>query len=432
MFTNLTYSADHQTTSSYQQIGETIENCAIETERIIRRNEEGASPHQSQKSSDPTQNTQTPASRSIYVKGSTHPQAPNAPHFQNVHHTHHHENAEPVRALNRLAHQTQFSSEPYNHLIPTQGYSLKRYSSVSLSELEQRTRAPLQIVTAGRRDNIHPILTPRGPRPNKRIRNNWTDAENALFFDAIRKNANQDETTVLREIVTALHGSRNWVQCKGHFRNLLAVGKITQNRKGHQLWEVHEQTTLGSTKSKEAERIPAKALDSSKYGEPRATSVNANGAHLSTMAPSSSAHKKHNHLSSNTNLIVTKAVEHQDNIQNTPRNGTGDKTGRSASIDRLVHNISQERDNRNAQMHGRTNAIDLKQRQPEIAGRLGENPSRSKGAQIVAGTKGAPGEQGDVARDRETAIFMSKQAAAKEAYEQCNYAAHRESDISAT
>lgn len=370
-----------------------------------------------------------PPSNTIYMKGNARPQAPNGAHSQDVHHPQRHENSEPVLALNRFAHQTPFPNRPYDQITPTQGYTLKRYSSVSLPELEQRTRTPLQLVTAGRRDNIRTLLNPRGPRPNKRIRNNWTDAENALFFDIIKKNANEDETTVLREAVSALHGSRSWVQCKGHFRNLLSVGKITQNKKGRQLWEVHEEASI---KSEEAPRIPTKALTSSKYEEPRGKSVKANGSHISSTAPQSSTHNQENNPSSATNVNTRKKTERQDNIQNNFRNGTGAKTGRSASIDCLINNISQERDNRKAQMLHRTNAVDGDQSQREIIGRPRENSIRSNDAHFVAGSEGVSGEQDViVGRDRETAIFMSKQAAAKEAFERSNPDATRESDIRA-
>lgn len=75
-------------------------------------------------------------------------------------------------------------------------------------------------------------------KPAKRVRVNWSTAENEVFFTTIQRFALRDEPTVLREIVAALNGSRNWVQCKGHFRNLQVVGRIRQTGEEPRRWVV--------------------------------------------------------------------------------------------------------------------------------------------------------------------------------------------------
>lgn len=77
-------------------------------------------------------------------------------------------------------------------------------------------------------------------KSNKRIRINWSQAENQVFFDTIQKFSTEDEGVVLKEIVTALNGSRNWVQCKGHFRNLQYVGRISQTDTNPKRWIVEQ------------------------------------------------------------------------------------------------------------------------------------------------------------------------------------------------
>lgn len=83
----------------------------------------------------------------------------------------------------------------------------------------------------------------------KRVRINWSQSENKVFFNTITKHATQDESTVLKEIVTALNGSRNWVQCKGHFRNLQYVGRISQTSTTPKRWLVVENQTTKSQKT---------------------------------------------------------------------------------------------------------------------------------------------------------------------------------------
>lgn len=87
-------------------------------------------------------------------------------------------------------------------------------------------------------------LVPRGPRPSKRVRINWTEEENKVFFDAVTKNAMLDEPGVLRQIVAAMDGTRNWVQCKGHFRNLCVVGRIVVTPGPPKRWAVLEDTVM--------------------------------------------------------------------------------------------------------------------------------------------------------------------------------------------
>ena len=69
---------------------------------------------------------------------------------------------------------------------------------------------------------------------------NWTDAENATFFDTIRRYATEDDNSVLHRIVTALSGSRTLIQCKGHFRNMLVVGRVIQSETEPRRWIVVE------------------------------------------------------------------------------------------------------------------------------------------------------------------------------------------------
>lgn len=83
--------------------------------------------------------------------------------------------------------------------------------------------------------------SPFKAKSNKRIRINWSDAENQVFFDTIQAFSNADESTVLKEIVAALNGSRNWVQCKGHFRNLQYVGRISQTDTDPRCWIINDQ-----------------------------------------------------------------------------------------------------------------------------------------------------------------------------------------------
>lgn len=122
-----------------------------------------------------------------------------------------------------------------------------------------------------------PVKHPSSPRPNidttrpsafkaknKRIRINWSQAENQVFFDTIEKYSNEDESTVLKEIVSALDGSRNWVQCKGHFRNLQYVGRIAQTDTNPKQWIV-----VDSSKSPK----PSTSKPSSSTGEKNADSA---------------------------------------------------------------------------------------------------------------------------------------------------------------
>lgn len=93
------------------------------------------------------------------------------------------------------------------------------------------------------------------------MRINWSDAENEVFFDTISKYAHQDESTVLRQIVASLSGSRNWVQCKGHFRNLQVVGRIVHTDTEPKMWKVI--TDVGGQKRVNAVKSPSNIKHSS-------------------------------------------------------------------------------------------------------------------------------------------------------------------------
>lgn len=72
----------------------------------------------------------------------------------------------------------------------------------------------------------------------RRIRVNWSNAEDDVFFKTIEKFATCDEQTVLNETVNALNGARSAIQCKGHFRNLQVRGKIIQSEGPPKKWVV--------------------------------------------------------------------------------------------------------------------------------------------------------------------------------------------------
>lgn len=72
----------------------------------------------------------------------------------------------------------------------------------------------------------------------KRVRINWTNQENGIFFDTVRRSATLDEQSLIRAIVANMGGKRNWTQCKGHFRNLVFVNKISLDEKTKK-WSVN-------------------------------------------------------------------------------------------------------------------------------------------------------------------------------------------------
>lgn len=114
---------------------------------------------------------------------------------------------------------------------------LKRRSPIVITDLEDTVKA------ASPRAHIDAIRPSSfKAKQSKRVRINWSQSENDVFFDTIQKFATEDESTVLKEIVAALNGSRNWVQCKGHFRNLQYVGRITQTNTHPKRWVVVEQS----------------------------------------------------------------------------------------------------------------------------------------------------------------------------------------------
>lgn len=74
----------------------------------------------------------------------------------------------------------------------------------------------------------------------KRVRINWTNQENRVFFDTVKRSSTLDEQSLIRAIVANMGGKRNWTQCKGHFRNLVFVNKIMLDEKTKR-WSVNPE-----------------------------------------------------------------------------------------------------------------------------------------------------------------------------------------------
>ena len=128
--------------------------------------------------------------------------------------------------------------------IPSDVRKKKRRASMSAFDLERDARDSDAGHPGGERsDSDLAKGRPHGARvphkPGKRTRVNWSEEENLRFFDVIKKFATSDESTVLREAVHVL-SSRNWVQCKGHFRNMQSIGRISQTDTEPKVWVINE------------------------------------------------------------------------------------------------------------------------------------------------------------------------------------------------
>ncbi|KAI0563878.1 hypothetical protein FGB62_33g019 [Gracilaria domingensis] len=290
---------------------------------------------------------------------------------------------------------------------------LKRRPLLSVSELDHRSRQPLQVIPLERSENLRAYAQ---PRPHKRIRINWTDEENSLFFDTIRKNSDKDEQTVLREIVSALGGSRNWIQCKGHFRNLFAVGRITREKDASKSWMVHEDVN-GKEQDKAKEPTGTSKTKNERMKATPSASLNASTETTNGTMKVSSPPTLNGHL-------------HKDNANagnNCVKKGNGEAR-RSASIDRIMNPTSQDEKERDAPNIRK--AENGEHRQPEYHMVRGNDTGAAKQAFKGSQSRRDGERHGfDVSRDRETAIFMIRQAAAKEAYERSNCEPTRTDDL---
>lgn len=115
--------------------------------------------------------------------------------------------------------------------FPTSDRQLEEHD---LERYSRKRRAPAP--TTG--EDLYPVQGIQGNMPRlKRVRVNWTSEENDVFFDTVRRNSTMDEQSIIRAIVASLGGKRNWTQCKGHFRNLVFVKKITLDEKSKR-WSV--------------------------------------------------------------------------------------------------------------------------------------------------------------------------------------------------
>lgn len=184
-------------------------------------------------------------------------QSPLSPYYQSEYHRHH-TNPESYLLQSRHdpanIHDRRSSAQHSLHRSPSDdphmsATRLKRRSPLPITDLEDTIKpsSPHLHVESTRPSSF------RTKQP-KRIRINWSQSENDVFFETIQKFDTKDESALLKEIVAALNGSRNWVQCKGHFRNLQFVGRISQTTAHPKKWLVNDpaktiKPTSGGTSS---------------------------------------------------------------------------------------------------------------------------------------------------------------------------------------
>lgn len=107
-------------------------------------------------------------------------------------------------------------------------------------------------------------------RPSKRVRINWSEAENKAFFDTITKFSHLEEASLLKELVKEMGGARTWIQCKGHFRNLVVVGRIVYRDTHPKGWMVSDEGKgkRASPRSVALNQVSASQKDEGRSEEP--------------------------------------------------------------------------------------------------------------------------------------------------------------------
>ncbi|CAN8076958.1 unnamed protein product [Agarophyton chilense] len=316
------------------------------------------------------------------------------------------------RCIRPPLYPDSFAAGQQNHTANA-AFNLKRHPPLSVSELEHRTRQPLQVVSLERAENVRPYAYPRFPRPHKRIRVNWTEEENSVFFETIKKNSSKDEQTVLREIVAALGGSRNWVQCKGHFRNLFAVGRITREKGELKSWVVHEEI---EDNKEEDSKAPTSTSKTESHGT---HSKSFAGPDPSTCSSNDDVNVKiMNCVDSEVQGLEAKQKTDMNNAHAEICNG---HVNRSASIDRLMNPTTDHNERRVRNAQRTQNEINKEHGQSEHHVLFAKNGKTTTKAYVTSQSRNQSGRRDlDISRVRETAIFLSRQAAAKAAYEKSN------------
>eukprot|EP00177_Eucheuma_denticulatum_P007882 GFKZ01014355.1.p1 GENE.GFKZ01014355.1~~GFKZ01014355.1.p1 ORF type:complete len:441 (+),score=77.36 GFKZ01014355.1:273-1595(+) len=157
---------------------------------------------------------------------------------------------------------------PPNYLYPPADSEIHAdYKSVQRRRKRHASDVPTFLRKEGLDDKV---AAPTEHRPSKRVRINWSEAENKIFFGTVTKFSHLDEASLLKELVKDMGGARTWIQCKGHFRNLVVVGRIAYRETHPKGWVVSDDAKgkRASPRSVALNQVSATQKDEGRSEEP--------------------------------------------------------------------------------------------------------------------------------------------------------------------